>query len=385
MRKIIICAGVILTNSLNAQASNPNTGSVGNPMENIKQLYPAAPTANNLMKFEEVPVSNYTGIPDIKIPIAGIPTSNPQIAMNVSLNYHPLNAKPDDKSGEVGLGWSLFAGGSITRTVRGTPDDQAVLASFGGQPTVGIYFDEFTSNYSTKNYTRKYLDAISGTGIDNADMEKYKKLFYESAFLNKYDTEYDLYQYNFMGYTGRFIIKKNSNNELFVDKLDKNNLKIAINSYNPNNSFEAAEFIITDESGNKYLFDVLEKSSRSSLTNKQTFGGDLNTNAANLGSTPSAFHLSKVSDASNVALVEFDYNPSQQVFYTDNSNISRTKEFPDDDSTLLPYPVRIQFDKEIPAMNETNTVSTITTVRNLQNIRILGKGIINFSYLQGRT
>ncbi|SFT92892.1 hypothetical protein SAMN05421857_0008, partial [Chryseobacterium formosense] len=385
MRKIIICTAVILINSLSAQASNPNTGSVGNPMENIKQLYPAAPTANNLMKFEEVSVSNYTGIPDIKIPIASIPTSNPQIAMNVSLNYHPLNAKPDDKSSDVGLGWSLFAGGSITRTVRGTPDDQAVLASFGGQPTVGIYFDEFTSNYSTKNYTRKYLDAISGTGIDNADLEKYKKLFYESAFLNKFDTEYDLYQYNFMGYTGRFIIKKNSTNELFVDKLDKNNLKIAIHSYDPNNSFEATGFIIIDEYGNRYLFDVLEKSSRSSLTNKQSFGGYVNTNLSNLGSTPSAFHLSKVSDASNIAFVEFDYNSSQQVFYTDNSNISRSKEFPDDDSTLLPYPVRIQFDKEIPAMNETNIVSTVTTVRNLQNVRILGKGVVNFSYLQGRT
>ncbi|MBW7676819.1 hypothetical protein [Chryseobacterium chendengshani] len=381
MKKIIICAGIIVANNITAQA-NPNLGSFSNPVENIKQLFPAAPAANSLMKFEEVPVSNYTGIPDIKIPIASLLANN-QIAVGVSLNYHPLNAKPDDKAGDVGLGWSLFAGGSITRTVRGTPDDQAVLAAMGGIPTVGIYFDEFTSNYSSKNYTRKYLDAISGVGIDNADLENYRKLFYEAGFLNKYDTDYDLYQYNFMGYTGRFIIKKNSNNELFIDKLDKNNLEISIQSYSPTNTFEATGFIIKDENGNKFLFNVLEKSTRSGLTNRQTFGGDITTNILNYGFTPSAFHLSKISDASNADLVEFDYYPSQQIFYTDNSQINRSKEFIDD--AIVLEPVRIQFDKDIPATNETSVISTVTSVRNLQNIRISGKGTINFAYLQGRS
>ncbi|MFY1048440.1 hypothetical protein [Chryseobacterium sp. GP-SGM7] len=383
--KLLLLVICFIGNYYQTQTGSPSLGPMSNTIDNIKQLFPAAPTVNSLMKFEEIPVSNYTGIPDIKIPITSISTSNSQITMNISLNYHPLNAKPDDKSSEVGLGWSLFAGGSITRTVRGTPDDQAVLAAMGGIPSIGIYFDEFTSNYSTKNYTRKYLDAISGIGINNADLDNYRKLFYEAGFLNKFDTEYDLYQYNFMGYTGRFIIKKNSSNELYVDKLDKNNLDISINSYSPTNNFEATGFIIKDENGNKFLFDVLEKSNRSGFTNKQSFGGDISTNILNYGFTTSAFHLSKISDASNADLVEFDYYPSQQIFYTDNSEINRSKEFPDDDSTLLPYPVRIQFDKEIPSTKETNIISTVASVRNLQNIRIPNKGTINFAYIQGRS
>ncbi|MEF9476601.1 hypothetical protein OWR28_01460 [Chryseobacterium sp. 1B4] len=84
----------------------------------INQMFPSAPTSNNLMKFEEVPVSYYTGIPDINIPLVSIPTSNPKVVMAVQLKYHPLNAKPEDKASETGLGWSLIAGGTISRTVR---------------------------------------------------------------------------------------------------------------------------------------------------------------------------------------------------------------------------------------------------------------------------
>lgn len=372
----------LLAAQLFQSQTTPATGSVSSPMDNIKQIYPAAPTANNLMKFEEVPVSYYTGIPDIKVPLAGIPTHDAEISMNVSLNYHPSNARPDDKSGEVGLGWSLFAGGSITRTVRGTPDDQAVSASYGGQATIGILFDEFTSNFTDKNYSRKYLDAQeTGVGIDPGNVQ-FRKLFYEGLFLNRFDTEYDLYQYNFMGYTGRFIVKKDSNNQLYAEKLDKNNLKITISATNPSNSLEAIAFLIIDEQGNKYSFDVPEKSVRTTLSNKTGFSGNINTNVSNLGDINSAFHLSKIRSSSDVDLVTFSYYPSQQVFYTEYSQIDRSKKFPDDD--IVSEPVRIQFDAEIPAMQEINTASTNTAVRSLKDIEIVGKGKISFIYVQGR-
>jgi hypothetical protein len=367
---------------LYSQTTDPKPTSVSDPMDNIKKMFPAAPTANSLMKFEEVPVSNYTGIPDIKVPIAEISTNNPEISMDVSLNYHPLNARPDDKSGEFGLGWSLFAGGSITRTVRGAPDDQAVMAAPGSQPTIGIYFDEFTSRFTDKNYTRKYLDALAtGVGLDPANVQ-FKKLFYEGLFFNRFDTEYDLYQYNFMGYTGRFIIKKDSNNQLYIEKLDKNNLRIAISSINPTNNLEATAFVITDELGNKYTFDTLEKSIRSILSNRITFLGYTNTNSSDLGDINSAFHLSKISDASDGDIVKLTYYPAQQVFYSDYSQIDRAKKYSDDQTVT--EPVRILFDKEIPAVQELNITSTNTSVRSLKDIEIVGKGKINFTYLQGR-
>ena len=380
MRKILqkILLLLIASNFLPAMKGQAGTTSVSSPMENIKKIYPAAPTANNLMKFEEVPVSYYTGIPDIKIPIANIPTNDSKISMNVSLNYHPLNAKPIDKSGEEGLGWSLFAGGSITRTVRGGPDDGILIGSAGSQETIGIYYDEYNYLNGATNYARKYLDELTTIG-SAFHTEQYKKLLFEALFFNRYDTEYDLYQYNFMGFTGRFIIKKNQANNLYVEKLDKNNLHIEISSTNPSKSLEVWAFVITDDSGNKFTFDVRELSQRSMLSNKIGFYGNYNTNTSNLGDIISAFHLSKVTTSSNVDLIKLDYYPPYEIFYTDNSHISRNKSAYDVNEQEV-----MAFDSQIPASDETNAVTSVTSQRNLKEIEILGKGKISFSYLQGR-
>lgn len=376
MKKIYVLVPLLAAQLLLSQTT-PEPTSVSNPMDNIKQLYPAAPTANNLMKFEEVPVSNYTGIPDINIPIINIPIPSLFTDINISINYHPNNAKPDDKSSEVGLGWSVLAGGSITRTVRGTPDDQNVVLSTGSQPSIGIYFDEYTSNFIDKNYARKYLDEVATGAGTPPNNDVYKKLFYEAQYFNRYDTEYDLYQYNFLGYTGRFLIKKDSNNQLYVDKLDKNNLKISINSVSNDNSFEANSFMIVDEQGNKYIFDINEKSQRSLLTDRVGFKGHISTNAANLGNVISAFHLSKIKDESNTDFVNFNYYPAQSTIYTDYSQIFRS-------TNVSIQPDEVTFDKEIPAIQETTTMTTTSMVRSLKDIEIVGKGKITFSYVQGR-
>ena len=143
--------------------SQATGSSVSNPMDNINQMYPASPTVNNLMKFEETPTNNYTGIPDIKIPITSLPTKAPGVTLNLSLNYHINNAKPEDKSSEMGLGWSLFAGGSISRTVMNSPDGDVVPQNVNQPSKTGIYFDEF-SPASETNLTRKILDSLESVG-----------------------------------------------------------------------------------------------------------------------------------------------------------------------------------------------------------------------------
>ncbi|WP_312509292.1 hypothetical protein [Chryseobacterium culicis] len=376
MRKKYLILPLFFMQYLHSQATNSNPASASSPLDNIKQIYPAAPTANNLMKFEEVPVSYYTGIPDIKIPLAGIPTSDSKIAMNVSLNYHPLNAKPLEKSGEEGLGWSLFAGGTITKTIRGSADDR----NFEGvEQRVGILYDEYNYAGAHTNYTRKYLDELAVGGVTHTD--QYKKLLFDALFFSRYDTEYDLYQYNFMGYTGRFIIKKSSSNNLYVEKLDKNNLKINIGSTNPNNALEVASFVILDEYGNSFTFDVVERTQRSSISNKVGYYDSFQTNAKDSGESTTAFHLSRVANTSNTELVKLDYYPPSEIQYTDYSNITRNKLASEDANSL---PVATTFDSQMPASYETNIITNNTFVRSLKEIEIPGKGKINFTYLQGR-
>src|SRR5690606_39185368 len=102
-----------------------------NSDQNLRQyiptIVPPAPSMANLMKFEEVPVSHYTGVPDINIPIVQLNTGIADLPLSLSLKYHTHNAKSDSYASEVGLGWSLMAGGSITRTVIDGIDEMRYL------------------------------------------------------------------------------------------------------------------------------------------------------------------------------------------------------------------------------------------------------------------
>ena len=86
-------------------------------------IIPPSPSVAALMKFEEVPVSLYTGIPNISIPIYTTKTRGNSLDFSMSLNYHPNSAAVNEHASHTGLGWSLMAGGTISRTVRGYPDE----------------------------------------------------------------------------------------------------------------------------------------------------------------------------------------------------------------------------------------------------------------------
>ncbi|HYH55193.1 MAG TPA: hypothetical protein VD772_01195, partial [Anseongella sp.] len=80
-----------------------------------------SPTTSGLGRYGEVPVSLFTGIPEISVPIYEIKTR--QLSLPVSLSYHAAGLRVEEMASWVGLNWSLNAGGVITRTVRGWPDD----------------------------------------------------------------------------------------------------------------------------------------------------------------------------------------------------------------------------------------------------------------------
>jgi hypothetical protein len=82
--------------------------------------YPS-PNAASLGIYGQIPVSHFTGVPDISIPIHTIKFQ--ELELPITLRYHVGSVKPDAPVGWVGLGWNLEAGGSITRIVRGRKDE----------------------------------------------------------------------------------------------------------------------------------------------------------------------------------------------------------------------------------------------------------------------
>src|ERR1044071_6336887 len=84
------------------------------------KIIPPSPEAASLGKYGFWPVSNYTGIPNISIPVYTIDAGS--YSLPVSINYHAGGVKIDEKSSWVGTNWTLLAGGAINVTVVGKPD-----------------------------------------------------------------------------------------------------------------------------------------------------------------------------------------------------------------------------------------------------------------------
>ena len=90
---------------------------------------PPSPQAAALARYAEYPVSHTTGIPDITIPIYEIKLGD--FILPISISYHASGARPDEIPTCVGLGWTLNAGGAITRTIIGGPDITTTDCSHG--------------------------------------------------------------------------------------------------------------------------------------------------------------------------------------------------------------------------------------------------------------
>lgn len=169
-------------------------------------MIPPSPEAAALGKYGEVPVDMSTGVPNISIPLYEIKT--PRFNLPISLSYHAGGIKVDEMATWVGLGWSLNAGGVITRNIIGVAD-----------------------NILSPNYIP----------IANEISSKDKE-WLEAAISSDYDTEPDEFYYNFLTKSGNFTFGPDGKPLLITSSP----LKI--------NVHDSQGFVITDEQGNIFNF-----------------------------------------------------------------------------------------------------------------------------------
>lgn len=81
---------------------------------------PPSPNASGIVRRANIAVGHYTGVPNISIPLGAL--GGKGVSVPVSIDYHASGIKVQDMAGSTGLGWTLNAGGAITRVVRGLPD-----------------------------------------------------------------------------------------------------------------------------------------------------------------------------------------------------------------------------------------------------------------------
>lgn len=282
----------------------------------LPNIIPPSPTVAALMKYNEIEVSEYTGVPDISLTLFESKTRSNNVSSVIKLSYHIANIKADDVSTDVGLGWSLSYGGTISRITKDLPDEineyrQSTLNGIMGHTgRIGIYHDNPGDINNPDGYSNLFYDFLNfergNNSISISDNNR-RKFYWQDISLGRYDTEHDVWQYNFMGYSGNFTIEKNvTTNLLEVKNKTVNGLKI-VNIYN---GYTPVSFIVYDPYGNKFVFDVIENSISSSfIDNKYYLHPAGNAEFGSFVSTPmnvrSAFHLSKVFDINNNLILEY--------------------------------------------------------------------------------
>lgn len=117
MKKIIILFLTFLLIITNAQNQPASKSIIQNAVSNTAVF---SPNATALFRYSETPVSLYTGVPDITIPLYTIKEGD--IEVPISISYHAGGIKVSDEASSVGLGWSLNAGGRVSHIMAGEND-----------------------------------------------------------------------------------------------------------------------------------------------------------------------------------------------------------------------------------------------------------------------
>ena len=276
-----------------------------------------SPNAASLGTYGQVPVSYFNGLAQISIPLTTFKVNGYELP--ITLSYYAGGNKPDSHPGWVGLGWNLFAGGSINRIVNGIKDETThseliflYPADLNWSDFPGYYYRMDSLNRSDWNSTN-YLRYLLLERIAN------RVLLGNRAYV--LDTEPDEFQVNVGDISASFYLM--SNDSVKIKSKSNCIFKIDINV--------ATLSEVTDNNGDYVLIEDLVMGDLIAkcftyikeiiLTNndgiKYYFGGDKSTiefsfdkcNSRDLRATANTWHLKKIV-IPNGETIELNYEKS---------------------------------------------------------------------------
>ena len=204
---------------------------------------PPSPTAASLGKYGDIPVNLANGTPNINIPLYTLKSR--ELSMDISLSYHAGGIKLDELPSWVGMGWSLNAGGVITRKQNDAPDEVLL------------------NGWLSTSYRNALHDCMNNSNV-NCPFPNCVSSFYHNniagtcspTWVDISDNEPDEFFYNFEGYSGKFIFGEDG----LPICIPKNNLKIEWTKQYFSGAMILAnfinQFIITTPNGTKYIFGM---------------------------------------------------------------------------------------------------------------------------------
>ncbi|SDX54994.1 hypothetical protein SAMN05444410_11966 [Hydrobacter penzbergensis] len=219
----------------------------------LQNYHPSSPSAFQFLKYGEMPVSEYTGIPNIAVPVYEIKEDGVQIPIN--LTYHAVGIRVSQEASWVGLGWDMNFGSIVqeinhrddyaSTTIRLQPDwnespvpslyiqkyadNSTGLINYGWNNRDSVvsckpYFSyriysaypisvgtSGTTNFSAQTVAHAYLLPLNG----NRDSQTVATDIIENP---NYDSEPDIFTANFLGHSIKFIRNPLNNQILVLNK-----------------------------------------------------------------------------------------------------------------------------------------------------------------------
>lgn len=253
-----------------------------------KKVIPQEPNVASLFKFNDVPVNEYTGVPNISIPICALQEDEVQIP--ISLSYHSGGIRVGEESSNVGLGWALLAGGAITRSLDDRDDLRIHRAVLPDPPLdQNGHFLPRTSRFDVISEDNSGIFKVNEVDTQLPDPE--------SGFwslLDRWDYIPDIFRFNFNGYSGSFVFTKDM--EVFL--LEDSDLKI---NYIAGNSWDDGIFTITTPEGTLYEFAQTVVVTPLSGTGVYSY------------SYVSTWYLTKISTRSRAKEILFSYDTREDI------------------------------------------------------------------------
>ncbi len=215
-RWCLLFAMITICESLQAQPQSPGS---------LPQLLPQTPEAAQFMKTGLGNIDQSTGAARAVVPLYAFKVGS--FEFPITLRYLCQGNKPEELCSRVGWGWSLAAGGVISRKVMGMPDERAPRPA------------PLSTTDLSAGTTQAVYDYLQNGKTDNGTSDIF-------------DTQPDEFYYSFNGHSGKFIL--NDAGQPVV--IQHENLSIVVNKTapNPGVGIDFSTIAITTPDGVKYIF-----------------------------------------------------------------------------------------------------------------------------------
>ena len=271
-------------------------------------IIPPSPEVASLHKFVTIPISPFTGQPNIDLPIYTLREGT--IEIPISIKYHGGGIKVDENAGIIGLGWSLNAGGSISRSMYGFPDELT-----GSNYTPKGIFD---LDYNTEQVRQGMIRRSTNDESSYNDYLKYFTIAQcEKLDQGLRDVSNDVFHINCLGHTGTFIYEPHGLRKMILSTPSP--IKFSDN-YTSTTKSNISPFEFYDVSGLKYEFNSTNVDSTKLYYRRQNSNSELDDSILYV----SAWHISKVISLTGDT-VEFKYIRDKNRHYTLGTSYYQSK------------------------------------------------------------